>query len=155
MSRHGCTEKTANILKEYIKDDVTITKLGNNPSPDITKYNTIIIGGSIHAGNIQNKIKRFCNNNLSFLLNKRIGLFLCCMEKGQTAQKQFDEAYPEQLRNHAAASGLFGGEFDFSKMNLFEKAIIKKIANITESISRLNKQAITEFAEKLKNKGKS
>ena len=61
------------------------------------------------------------------LKQKRLGLYLCCMEEGETAQKQFNEAYPVELRDHATALGLFGGAFNFEKMNAFERMIIKKV----------------------------
>jgi menaquinone-dependent protoporphyrinogen oxidase len=148
MTRHGCAEKAAALLEEKMNDDVTIINLKKNSKPDLSKFDTIIIGGSIHAGKIQKGIKNFCQKNLDTLLKKRLGLFLCCMEEGETAQKQFDEAYSEELRNHAAAAGLFGGEFDLNKMNFFERAIVKKVGNISENVSKLNEAAISQFAGK-------
>ena len=97
---------------------------------------------------MQKGIKKFCQKNFNMLLKKRLGLFLCCMEEGETAQKQFDEAYSEELRNHVAAAGLFGGEFDFNKMNFFERAIVKKVANISENVSKLKEETIHQFASK-------
>ena len=148
MTRHGCAGKTAELLEGKIKDEVTIINLKKNSKADLSKFDAIIIGGSIHAGQIQKGIKKFCQKNLDMLLKKRLGLYLCCMEAGDTAQKQFDEAYPGELRNHAAAAGLFGGEFDFNKMNFFERAIVKRVANISENVSKLNEAAIHQFASK-------
>ncbi|MDY6801220.1 MAG: hypothetical protein SVU94_08360 [Bacteroidota bacterium] len=45
------------------------------------------------------------------------------MEEGEKAREQFKNAYPESLRSKAI-DGHFGGEFNFDKMNFFEKAII-------------------------------
>jgi menaquinone-dependent protoporphyrinogen oxidase len=148
MTRHGCAEKAAELLEGKMNDDVAIINLKKDSKPDLSKFDTIIIGGSIHAGQIQNRIKKFCQKNLNTLLKKRLGLFLCCMEEGETAQKQFEDAYSEELRNHAAAKGLFGGEFDLNRMNFFERAIVKKAANISENVSKLNEAAIYQFASK-------
>jgi len=84
-------------------------------------------------------------------MNKKLGLFLCCMEEGEKANEQFENAYPENLRKHATATGLFGGEFTFEKMNFLEKSIIKKISKISESVSKINEKAINEFAINIKN----
>jgi len=149
ITRHGCTEKAAEKLENSLDDDVTIVNLKKNSKPDLSSFDTIIIGGSIHAGQIQKKIKKFCRENLSTLLQKRLGLYLCCMEEGDTAQKQFEEAYPAELRNHAAAAGLFGGEFDFNKMNFLERSIVKKVANIIESVSKLRADQIHQFVATL------
>jgi len=149
VTSHGCTEKAAQILEEQLKDDVTIVNLKKSSRPDLSSYDTIIVGGSIHAGRIQGRVKRFCQSHLDTLKQKRLGLFLCCMEEGDNAQKQFDEAYPAELRTHATVTGLFGGEFNFDRMNFIQKAIIKKIAGTTENVSKIKKENIHQFAAAL------
>lgn len=149
ITSHGSTEKAAQMLEELLDDDVSLVNLKKNSRPDLSSFDTIIIGGSIHAGQIQRRVKRFCQEHLDTLKQKRLGLFLCCMEEGDTAQKQFDEAFPAELRTHAAVTGLFGGEFDFDKMNFFQRAIVKKVAGITESVSKINKDNIHQFAATL------
>ncbi|UCE04892.1 MAG: hypothetical protein JSW07_14880 [bacterium] len=37
------------------------------------------------------------------------------------------------------------------KMNFAEKAIVKKVANVNKSVSKINKQGIIEFAQKINN----
>ncbi|UCG28250.1 MAG: flavodoxin domain-containing protein [Bacteroidales bacterium] len=150
MSRHGCTEKAVKILAEHLGKDISVKNLKNENAPDIDGYDTVIIGGSIHAGQIQTEIRRFCQRNMEKLLKKKTGLFVCCMETGKTAEDQFNNAFPEELRNHATEKGMFGGEFDFAKMSAFEKRIIEKVANITESISLLDRTAIKDFAGKFR-----
>ena len=80
----------------------------------------------------------------------KVGLFICCMETGDTAWKQFNGAFNQELRDYAVATGLFGGEFDLEKMSYFERKIVEKVANVTESKSMMNINAIREFAEKYK-----
>ena len=72
------------------------------------------------------------------------------MEEGEKAQQQFQNAFPAELIQHATATGMFGGEFNFEKMNFIEKAIIKKISKIEKSVSKIDEQSIVEFAEKIK-----
>jgi menaquinone-dependent protoporphyrinogen oxidase len=146
-SSHGCTETAAKKLIPRIKGQVTLINIKKDPLPDVTVFDPIIIGGSIHAGQIQGKIKKFCVQNLDTLLQKKVGLFLCCMEEGDKRQEQFDNAYPAQLRNHAKATGFFGGEFNFDKMNFLQRAIIKKIAKVSENVSKVDEDKIIEFAE--------
>jgi menaquinone-dependent protoporphyrinogen oxidase len=151
MTTHGCTEKAARSLAALLRDrDVHLVNLKKQKPGDISAYDTVIIGGSIHAGRIQGKVKRFCQNHLEILRQRRLGLFLCCMEEGENAVKQFTEAFPEELRTHAAVTGLFGGEFNIPRMNFLQRAIVKKVANITESISRLKEDQIHQFADALK-----
>jgi menaquinone-dependent protoporphyrinogen oxidase len=150
VTTHGCTKKAAQMLEELLDGEVSLVNLKKNSRPDLSSFDTIIIGGSIHAGQIQRRVKRFCQEHPDTLKQKRLGLFLCCMEEGDTAQKQFDEAFPVELMTHAAVTGLFGGEFDLDKMNFFQRAIVKKVAGITRSVSKIKKDNIHQFAAALK-----
>lgn len=146
---HGCTEKTAIELKNFLGGNIELVNLKQQPNPDIEKYERIIIGGSIHAGQIQKRVKAFCKTNLEQLKIKELGLFICCMEEGETAQKQLEDAFPEELHMKAKATTYFGGEFNFDKMNFFEKLIVKKVAKVEESTSRIDQKAIKSFSKRM------
>lgn len=152
MTTHGCTEKVVQTLENGLNDNVEIVTLKKKPPRDLSGFDTVIIGGSIHMGKIQQKVNQFCRDHLDTLKQKRLGLFLCCMYEGDTAQKQFDDAFPSELREHAAATGLFGGAYDFSEMNFLQKAVVKKVENISESVSRLKEDNIQQFTEILNKK---
>jgi len=137
-TKHGCTDKCAYTLANELEANTTVVNLETERNINITEYETVIIGGSIHAGMINKKIKSFIDKNLDTLSKKKLGLFLCCMYEGEKALEQFQVAH-----------GLFGGEFDFDKMNLLEKAIVKKVANVEQSVSRINYANIKGFAEKI------
>lgn len=146
---HGCTEKTAVELKKQLEGEVELINLKNNPNPDLQNFDRIIIGGSIHAGQIQKRVKEFCSKNLELLKLKELGLFICCMEQGETGQKQLLDAYPEELHQIAKSAAVFGGEFDFRKMNFLEKLVVKKVAKVKESTSKVDHQAIHNFSKKM------
>lgn len=147
-TRHGCTDKCAKTLRRHLSGDVDVMDLKGKKAQDIhlESYDTVVIGGSIHAGLVQKKVKAFCRDFNQELKTKVLGLFLCCMEQGRKAQEQFEQAFPQDLREHATASSLFGGEFDFTKMNVLERGIVKKVAGIGSSVSRISEEAIAGFA---------
>ncbi|HDQ44282.1 MAG TPA: flavodoxin [bacterium] len=149
QSMHGCTEKCAAKLQAVLPGGADVVNLKETKKADPQQYDAVIIGGSIHAGRIQGGIKRFCAAHRETLLEKKLGLFLCCMEEEQ-AQKQFDENFPEPLRKHAKAQGIFGGEFDFERMNFIARTIVKKVSGMTESVSKISEEAIRKFVEDLK-----
>jgi menaquinone-dependent protoporphyrinogen oxidase len=152
ISKHGTTEKVArSIANQLASDELQLINLRKDKIKDLEKYDRIIIGGSIHVGNVNGKTKKFCETHKDILMNKSLGLFLCCMEKGEKAHEQFAHAFSEDLRAHSLSNGLMGGEFNFDKMNFFEKAIIKKISGNTESVSEINYKAIDEFVNNFKN----
>jgi menaquinone-dependent protoporphyrinogen oxidase len=149
-SSHGTTEKAVRFLSESLEGEVLAVDLKRERIKfDLGHFDTVIIGGSIHAGNIQRKIKQFIKINLDTLLEKDVGLFLCCMHDGETAIEQFNKAFPQELRKNSTAMGLFGGEFLLSEMNYFEKQIVKKVSGATIDQSNLDYEAIKEFASKL------
>ena len=153
MSKHGTTKKVAKILKGKMNDQqIELINLKKQKTPDITDYNKIILGGSIHVGMIQKKIRKFCENNLELLINKEIALFLICMKRGEERNEQFKNAFPEKLRKMSIANVLLGGEFVFENMNFLEKAIVKKVAGTNSSISNLDTHALDDFVEKIRNR---
>ncbi len=153
MTSHGCAEKAAGMIRNQIPGEMTLINLENFEVPPLVKFDTVIIGGSIRIGNIQKKIRKFCEKNIDQLLSKKTGLFICCMFEGDTALEQFNSAFPEALRMNSTATGLFGGELEFEKMNAFERMIIKQVANISVDVSKFNKQAVKEFAERIRDAG--
>lgn len=148
-SKHGCAEECAHKLKEKLSGETDIINIKHQSSIELSFYETVIIGGSIHAGNIQKSIKKFCEKHLNVLTGKKVGLYLCCMKEGENAHKQFNDAFPAELRKHAAAAGLFGGAFSFEKMNFIERFITKKIAKIDESVSKISEDNIADFAVRM------
>jgi menaquinone-dependent protoporphyrinogen oxidase len=150
MSKHGTTEKVVKIISEHLtRYNYDVFNLRNDKTPDVRKYDFIIIGGSIHAGMVQNKVKQFCVSNTELLLEKKVGLFLCCMEVGAKATEQFNNAFPVGLREHAFYTGLMGGECLTEKMNFFERNLVKMVIGGPEKYPKLNDNAIKTFLKEL------
>ena len=147
-SSHGTTGKAAKLLGVSLDGEVEVIDLNKKKAPDINIYDSVIIGGSIHAGNIQRKVKHFMQKNHEILLTKKLGLFLCCYREGDEAKAQFEAAYPQDLREHAKSEGLFGGEFIFSKMNFLSRKIVNKIVGVSTDQSNFSTDLVQEFADR-------
>ncbi len=149
-SEHGTVEKCAKELFHQIEGKVDLCDLNKRMLiPDLTRYDTVIIGGSIHLGKIQSVVKDFCINNLDVLVDKHLGLFINCLYSGSKAQKQLNSAFPSQLNEKAVVRDFFGGEINESKLNYFERIITKQIIKQDKLIVKLSKEKITRFVEKL------
>lgn len=144
MTHHGTTRKVVEYLKTKLGTDTQSFNLENHDVPDLADYGAVIVGGSIHIGQIQTGVKRFCELHKEELLKKRLGLFICFMNK-ELGQEEFDNAYARELREHAIAHGLFGGELLFDKMNFIERFIVKMVAKQNQSQSQLDYTAIEKF----------
>jgi len=148
-TKHGCTEKCANKLKNNLPGDIDMVNLQDKRDFGLADYDKIIVGGSIHMGKVQKAVKDFCEHNADVLNQKKLGLYLCCMEEGEAANKQFNEAFPDDLIAHASATGIFGGEYNLEKMNFIERFMIKRIAKTDKSVSKISEDQIIKFAESI------
>jgi menaquinone-dependent protoporphyrinogen oxidase len=154
-TKHGTAEKCTKLLKEKLLGEVVTVNIKKEAVPDIALFSSVIIGSSIYVGAAQKEIREFCSKNLDQLKKKKIGLFICCMNK-ESSHIQLSNAFPKELYDNAAAKGNFGGEFNFTKMNVIERFIVKMIAKSDKSlpavdgkrdISRISQENIEKFAQ--------
>lgn len=146
-SKYGCTEKCAELLSKELYGDVDIMNLKKVRDIDISKYEKIIVGGSIYIGKIQKEVMEFCSINLKELKKKRIGLFICGMQEGDIINNELNENFNPALIEVADAKECFGGEFTFDKMNFIEKFIVKKVSKVTSNKSNILEDNIHKFAQ--------
>lgn len=146
-TKHGSTEKCALLLSQKLNGEVDLYNLKQDKAYKLEEYDNIIIGGSIYIGQIQKEVKEFCIKYLPVLKDKKIGIFICCMNKGEDAAKQIESSFSQELLSKASVKEVFGGEFEFKKMSFFERFIIKKVAKTTEDASSLSKESINKFVE--------
>ena len=147
MSRHGTTAKVAAELKEKLGSENTVViDLGRDPVPSLDEFDTIIIGGSVHAGTVQQELTTFCVKNKKELLKKRLGLFMCYMNT-DLSELEFEDSFPIDLRRHAIARGMVGGEFLIEKMTEEERNAVKNVKGIEQSVYRIDRNAIKNFIE--------
>ncbi|MCF7858769.1 MAG: flavodoxin domain-containing protein [Candidatus Cloacimonetes bacterium] len=150
MSKHGTTEKIAKIIRiELNNSNVKLFNLKKTKKIDLEQFDIIIIGGSIHAGSIQAKLRKFMKKNLISLSKKRIALFLVCMQKGEKCKLLFNNAFPTELREISIANGYLGGEFIFDNMNFIERALVKMISGETSNVNQIDNNAIENFINKI------
>ncbi len=149
-TRYGCTGKAACKLAEYPGEDVRVVNLVKENTEDINlnDYDVIAIGGSIYTGKIQKEVKQFCMENIDIIIQKKLGLFICCGLIDQI-DEQMNNAFEERLMEHAVVKSHFGYEFNFDKMNFLSRVIVKKLARISESKSVIEEDNIKDFADKL------
>jgi len=152
-SSHGTTEKVAFMLAKKLTssgDDVRVIDLAKTRRPHIGDYEKMIIGGSIHVGRIQKEIKAYCEKNSEILLTKKLGLYICCMAADEkTRNTEFESSFPDELKEHASAKGIMGGEFLLEKMNFIEKLVVRKIAHAKETVHDIDLDAVEKFVNEI------
>jgi menaquinone-dependent protoporphyrinogen oxidase len=148
-TKHGCAEQCAGKLRTALASEVTTLNIKDAGKIDLAAYDAVAVGGSIHAGRVQRSVQDFCAKHLEALEAKRLGLFICHMEEGTKADEEFAAAFPKELLDAATAKGLFGGALNLERMNWLERAMVKKMAKITASVSKIDAGSIAAFARAL------
>ncbi|EMR02584.1 protoporphyrinogen oxidase [Cesiribacter andamanensis] len=148
-SSQGTTEKVAHLLaKKLAPLQPLVLDLRTNPSPDLTQFDLILIGGSIHIGQMNRRVRHLCHDHLQELLQKKIGLFMCCLERS-LAKEQFERAFPAELIAHSQATACVGGELIPRRMSLWQKLLLKVRGEKLVFRSELDHAAINGFAESM------
>lgn len=150
-SRHGTTSAYAKKLLKLLDGNVDVWFLNErgNISPDLSVYNTIVIGGSIHYGKNSKSVIDFTKKHSDVLRTKRLGLFVTSYFEGDKALEQLHNAYPEELFERAVVTDYFDGELLYPKMNFWERLVAKAVLSAEETTPLISKPKITEFANKL------
>ncbi|HWQ51682.1 MAG TPA: flavodoxin domain-containing protein [Terriglobales bacterium] len=147
-SKYGFTKTCAGLLAQKLPGKVDLCDL-DGAGPNLAEYDTVIIGGSIYAGQIRKPVKQFCAKNDELLQKKRLGLFICGLAEGADAEKELEASFPKELLDAAVAKESFGGACDFEKMNFMEKTVLKKITGSNQSTPRIDEAHIARFAQRI------
>lgn len=148
QSSHGTTERLAHMLSDVIQGKTKVYRIDQSNPEEMINADRIIIGGSIHAGEIQKAVSRFCKQYENQLREKETGLFICCLLKEQE-QEEFYNAFPTELIKDAKAHGIFGGEIVFKNLNLFEKFLTRVFAKIKQDVSTISYDKVDLFVQEM------
>ncbi|MDR1430818.1 MAG: flavodoxin domain-containing protein [Propionibacteriaceae bacterium] len=149
FSKHGTTAKVASRIADAL-GSATLINLKDTPRPDIAAFDAVALGGPIYAGEPDKHVKTFIAANAAALGALPLALFVCGMEPDPAKREtEVASAFPETLRSHAVGAWFTGGEFQFDKLSFIERAIVKKIVGVTESVSAIDTDAIAALAAAL------
>lgn len=154
-TKYGSAGKCAKSLAEKLTGEVELCNLAVAPTQDLSDYDKVIIGGSIYAGRIQKHVHTFCAHNLNVLKQKKIGLFVCGMLHEQ-AEAELSHAFAPELLRTAVVKEFFGGEFQFKKLNVMERFMVKMVTkadkkspplDTSKDFSLISEETIASFAQ--------
>lgn len=147
-TKYGSARKAAELLKEQLNGETVLADVGRDTIPPLDEFDAVILGGSVYIGQIQKQLAAYARAHTEMLLKKRLGLFLCAAATDSEMQKkEWEAAFPPELYRYAAAKDILGYRYDFTKMNFFEKMIIKKMTGCDKNISEFYEDKIARFAQ--------
>lgn len=94
-TKYGSTKTCAQRLAKEMTGNVSIIELKKNLKIDINDYDTIIIGSSIYMGRYLGAVRKFVYRNADILKKKRLGLFICHMDKETPADDVMAKNMPK------------------------------------------------------------
>ena len=148
-TQYGFTADCAAKLREQLSGETMMIDLTKQAAPNPADFDAVIVGGSIYMGKVQSSVTDFCADYEGELLQKPLGLFLCCGLPKQMEQSMV-ASFPKSLIPYAKAIGCFGGELRTSRMKPMHKLIANMMqkAGAKDGIEppKANPQAITDFA---------
>lgn len=146
-SKHGATAEIAGRIASQIGGTATLFDLADG-KPDLTDFQTVVLGTAIYAGQPMSTMKKYAQTIDP--AGKMLGLFACGMETDDSKRaEEIAAAFPERLQRQAVVSAFMPGRYQFAKMNVPERFIIKRIAKTNRDVDAIDDNAIVTFAASL------
>ncbi|MCI8553714.1 MAG: hypothetical protein HFJ80_02055 [Clostridiales bacterium] len=143
-SQTGTAAKCARELAGRLEADLLEA---DGDSPDITRYDAVILGGGIRLGRLNRSLRKWITCHRQELGQKTLGLFLCCCFEDQ-ADAYFRKNFPPPLLERAAPRICFGGELEPATLKGFDRLIVGMAAGTAgPSLCQIHPEAIDRFVD--------
>ncbi len=126
--KSGTTEKCAKQLCEKLTNATAVDL--NLQTPDIGKFDAVVVGGAIRMGQLHKKAKKFIEQNAAELKTKKTAYFICC-GFAENAPEVFKNNFPKELLDSAVDYECFGGEMNVESLHGFDKFVAKMVTKAT------------------------
>ena len=141
-TRYGATEMTANDIADVFREnglDVKVVNLKDEKVKDISGYDLVLVGSGIKIKKWTKEPEKFLKNFQKELKNQKTALFICCgakypLDENAEVKTELEYAQKNHLEGKAAkykltpiAYGLFGGVYNFNKMNWFFRKTLSAV----------------------------
>lgn len=155
-SKYGATRDCAERIAKKLPGNTMLHNLDETITVDLSPYDHVVVGCSVYMSKPRKAARQFCEKNLQALKEKKVGLFLCCIQDvDKNVAQQFDLAFPKELREAAVVLGQLGGTVDFTKLKAFDKVIMNMVAGDlrkktnSDIVSTLSDERIDRFCHLL------
>ncbi len=147
-SKNNTTETCAKILNEKLPESEIINL--SRKKPDLSLYDTIIIGSCIRFNYIHSDVKNFIGDNIEELLKKRTAIYLCCAFP-EKANQYILHNFPKRLLNHSTSIECFGGKLKVKPYKFLDKLVMKTVVKNYKLDNRKLTEIDTDSIEKMIN----
>ncbi len=148
-TKYGTTRSCAEEIARQLPGETRVADMNRERLKSLEGYDAVVIGGAIYAGKVMSGVPRFCERHREELLERGVGLFVCCLYEGETAQSELDGAFPPWLNAHALVRRPVGGAVKFEKLKAIDRYLVRKIAHITEDVRTVKDEELTAIADEV------
>jgi menaquinone-dependent protoporphyrinogen oxidase len=145
-TKYGTAAACARTLLEKIGGDTVLADLADARDVNVREYDVVLVGGSIYGGKVQRTVVSFCERNRVALLQRKVGIYLCCLYQGEDALMQLQSAFPDWLIAHSFARALPGGEIHYAKLTLLDRLLVRGLPHPPGDLSKMKPAALEELA---------
>ncbi len=145
-TKHGGTLECVKKLEAELPEEVVIYAIKDNPKINLDDFDTIIIGGSIHAGGIQKEIKSFCKENEAQLITKNLGLFIC---SGMQLATEFEHNFSAELLAASKVHNNLGYINNIQNFNFLERTMMKLVPKDSIKAEGIYQDKLKDFVLEL------
>ncbi len=129
-SKTGSTAEVAAVVGETVsKNGFNVEVRPVKEVKDISQYQAVILGSAIRAGSLLPEAMKFIQNQQATLQQKPFAAFVVCltMKDDTPENRKIVSAYLDPLRAlvKPATEGLFAGQLNPTRLNFFERLIMK------------------------------
>jgi len=148
-TKYGTTRKAAEEISKRLPGEVDLVNLKENKEPDVCIYDAILIGASVYGGKIQREVRSFLDKQKHNLIVRPYGLFIAAGNNLEV-ERNYRVYVGKGIYDSAKIREYIGYSYDFSKMNFFEKIIVKKVAKITENTEKIEEEGLNSIVQWVK-----
>jgi menaquinone-dependent protoporphyrinogen oxidase len=143
-------KKCSSFPKEKLTGEVTLADISSCNKVDLSPFDCVIIGGPIYMDRLKKETRKFCDKNLAKLATKKIGLFVCHLEKEKSIVDILSMQFPRALWQAAVVANGFDGASLVSKMKGTDKFMFANVAKSTQDKEDIDYAHIEDFAKAIK-----
>ncbi|MDO4511657.1 MAG: flavodoxin domain-containing protein [Bacteroidales bacterium] len=136
-TKYGTAQKISQAIREALcgSTEVSLFHLHDGADVDVANFDTVVLLTSIYAGKPRKEMTAFCSRHEGELLQKRLFVAICGMDKGN-AIKEIETAYSPALIHHAADAVFFEGEYRLKQMHWPDRLLLRLFFKVKEPLLR-------------------
>lgn len=123
-TKSGASQYCAELLVEKMENSIAYDL--SKESPDISSFQTVVIGSGVRMGKFYKPIRNFIKKNESVLVSKKIAFYLCNAYP-DTTQKAITKNIPKKLIERSVSIKSFGGKQPFNSSGNTDWILIENV----------------------------